>query len=75
MAINVNVQCNGGFLPDIILLNPMKCHEEVSSLQPMFPSKCFDIFPLFLGDAQKVRSDLFEVADPGSIRERLNGTI
>ena len=38
MAINnVNVQYNGGFLPDIILLTPMlsasgnlfKCHEEV----------------------------------------------
>ena len=22
----------------------MKCHEEVSSLQPMIPPKCFDIF-------------------------------
>ena len=37
MAINVSVQCNGGLLPDIILVDPMlfpsrnpfKCHEEV----------------------------------------------
>ena len=38
MAIYVSVQCNGGLLPDIILLvdpmllpsgNPFKCHEEV----------------------------------------------
>ena len=58
MAINVSVQCNGGFLPDTTRLNPVKCHEEVSCLKPMFPPKCFDIFLLFLGDAQKVRSDL-----------------
>ena len=25
--------------------NPFKCHEEVSSLQPMIPPKHFDIFP------------------------------
>ena len=46
MAINVNVQYNGGLLPDIILLtqcyfhrrtNPFKCHEEVLYLQPMIP--------------------------------------
>ena len=44
-AINVSVQCNGGFLPDMTLLtlclpsrNPIKCHEEVLSLQPMFLS-------------------------------------
>ena len=59
MVINVSVQCNGGFLPDITLLNSMKCHGEVSSLQPMFPPKCFDIFPIFLGDAQN---------EPASIR-------
>ena len=47
MAINVvSVQHkNGGFLPDILLLtqlamllplgNPLKCHEEVSFLQPL----------------------------------------
>ena len=37
MAINVSVQYDGGFLPDIILFDPMllpsgnpfKCHEEV----------------------------------------------
>ena len=54
MAINVTVQHNGGFLPDIILLvntmlppsgNPFKCHQEGSYLQPMIPPKRFDIFP------------------------------
>ena len=43
MAINVSVQYNGGLLPrhqtvDPRLLpsgNPLKCHEEVLSLQPM----------------------------------------
>ena len=57
MAINVNVQCDGAFLPDIIQLtqcyyhrgNPFKCHEEVLSLQPMIPSTRFDIFPLDWG--------------------------
>ena len=56
MAINVSVYSidSGGLLPDIILLisnvttpssgNPFKGHEEVSSLQPMFPPKLFDIF-------------------------------
>ena len=55
MAINVCVQFNGGFLPDIIILftqcyyhrgtqlNAMKI--EVLSLQPMIPPKRFDIFP------------------------------
>ena len=47
MAINVNVQYNGGFLPDIILWtqcylhpsgNPFKCHEEVLYLQPFDPT-------------------------------------
>ena len=47
MAINVNVQYNGGFLPDIILpVDPMlsasgnlfKCHEEVLYLQPFDPT-------------------------------------
>ena len=48
MAINVNVQYNGGFLPDIILLsasgNLFKCHEKVLYLQPLIPPKRFDIF-------------------------------
>ena len=52
MAINVSVQYNGGFLPDIILLTQcyyhretrLKCHGEVLSLQPMIPPKRFDIF-------------------------------
>ena len=47
MAINVNVQYNGGFLPDIILWTPMlsassgnlfKCHEEILYLQPFDPT-------------------------------------
>ena len=47
MAINVNVQHNGGFLPDIILWtqcylhrsgNLFKCHEEVLYLQPFDPT-------------------------------------
>ena len=54
MAISVNVQYNGGLLPDIILLtqsmlfpsgNPFKYHEEVLYLQPLIPPKRFDIFP------------------------------
>ena len=53
MAININVQYNGGLLPDIILsVDPMlsasgnlfKCHEEVLYLQPLIPPKRFDIF-------------------------------
>ena len=52
MAINVNVQYNGGLLPDMILFdpllfpsgNPFKCHEEVLYLQPLIPPKRFDIF-------------------------------
>ena len=44
MTINVNVQYNGGLLPDIILLiqsmllpsgNLFKCHEDVLYLQPI----------------------------------------
>ena len=64
MAINVvNVQHNGGFLPDIIMLtpmllplgNPIKCHKEVLSLQPIIPPKLVDIPPPpWLEDAQKV---------------------
>ena len=53
MAINVNVQYNGGLLPDIILFtqcylhrsgNVFKCHEEVLYFQPLIPPKRFDIF-------------------------------
>ena len=64
MLLPGSVQYNGGFLPDIILLtesilpplgNPMKCHEEVSSLQPaMFSPKRFDNFYPRLADPQKV---------------------
>ena len=52
MEINVNVQYNGGLLPDIILLTRcgyigelVRYHEEVLSLQPMFLPKPLDIFP------------------------------
>ena len=52
MAINVNVQYNGGFLRHCTV-DPMlsasgnlfKCHEEVLYLQPLIPPKRFDIFP------------------------------
>ena len=61
MEINViSVQYNGGFLPDIILLTrcgyigePVSYHEEVLSLQPMFPSRSlYTFFPL-KANAQK----------------------
>ena len=55
MAINVNVQYNGGFLPDIILLTQCYLHrgtclnamneEVLYYLQPLIPPKRFDIFP------------------------------
>ena len=50
MAINVNVQYNGGLLPDIILLTQCYLHQgtclkEVLYLQPLIPPKRFDIFP------------------------------
>ena len=46
MAINVNVQYNGGFLPRHYTVDPMlsasgnlfKCHEEVLYLQPFDPT-------------------------------------
>ena len=49
IAINVSVQYDGGFLPDIILLtqcsgNPFKCHEEVLYFHLLIPPKRFDIF-------------------------------
>ena len=49
MAINVSVQYDGGFLPDIILLilpsgNLFKCHEEVLYFQLLIPPERFDIF-------------------------------
>ena len=58
MVINVNVQYNGGLLPDIILLiqsmlsasgNLFKFHEEVLYLQPLIPPKRLDIFPPITG--------------------------
>ena len=54
MTINVNVQYNGGLLPDIILLTQCYLHrgtcsnamKEVLYLQPLIPpTKRFDIFP------------------------------
>ena len=51
MVINVSVQCNGGLLPDIMMLTlcdsigePFEYHVPVEflSLQPMFPPKSFD---------------------------------
>ena len=55
MAINVSVQYDGGFFPDIILLTQCYYHrEEVLYFQLLIPPKRFDIFPPRLGDAQKV---------------------
>ena len=49
MVINVSVKCNGGLLPDVILLTqcdsigePFKYHIVFLSLQPMFEPKPFD---------------------------------
>ena len=64
MAINnVNVQYNGGFLPDIILLT-QQCYlhrgtrlnamKRFCILEPLIPPKRFDIFSPLTGDAQKV---------------------
>ena len=67
MAINVSVQHNGGFLPDIILLTQCyydhrgtrlnAMHEEVfMSLQPnMIPPKRFEFFPPDLGMLRRSR--------------------
>ena len=45
MVINVSVQYNGGFLPDvIILLTRYGYIGENLSLQPMFPPKPLDNF-------------------------------
>ena len=49
MASNLSVQYKGGLLPDIILLT----HEEVLYFQLLIPPKRFDIFPPWLGVAQK----------------------
>ena len=57
MAINVNVQYNGGLLADIIPLTQCYLHrgtrlnamQEVLYLQPLIPPKCFDIFPPLTG--------------------------
>ena len=77
MAINnvVSVYYNGGLLPDIILLTVdqchyhhrgtrLKCHIEVLYLQPMIPSKRFDISPPDWGMLRRSRSVL--------IREKLD---
>ena len=53
MAINISIQYNGGFLPDIILLTQCYYHrgtrlnamKSFLSLLPMIPPKRFDIFP------------------------------
>ena len=64
MAINVRVQYNGGFLPDIILLTQCYYHRggtrlnamgDVLYLQPMIPPKRFDIFPLGWGMLRRSR--------------------
>ena len=54
-----SVQYNGGLLPDILLLTlcdytggPFRYHEELLSLQPMFPPKPFYTFFPSRVDAQ-----------------------
>ena len=58
MAINVNVQYNGGVLPDIILLTQCYLHRGTCLnamksfffyLQPLIPPKRFDISPPITG--------------------------
>ena len=58
MAINVNVQYNGGLLPDIILLTQCYLHhrgtclnamKRILYLQPLIPPKRFDVFPPITG--------------------------
>ena len=58
MAINVNIQYNGGLLPDIILLTQCYLHRgtflnAIKSfflyLQPLIPPKRFDIFSPITG--------------------------
>ena len=52
-----SVQYSGRFSPGIILFfpmllplgNPIESHEEFSSLEPIFPPKRFDMFPLLIG--------------------------
>ena len=56
IAINVSVQHNGGFLPDMILLTQCYYHRGTRlNLQPMIAPKRVDIFSPRLGDAQKVK--------------------
>ena len=63
MAINVSVQYDGGFLPDIILLTQCYYHRgtRLNAMKRfcifsylLIPPKRFDIFSPSLGDAQKV---------------------
>ena len=59
MAVNVNVQHNGGLLPDIILLSLCYFHRGtrlnamerfcICYLQPVIPPKRFDIFDPLTG--------------------------
>ena len=68
MAVDVDVQYNGGFLLDIILYvdpmllpsgNQIKCHGEFLCLQPMFPPQHFDNFPPWLEDGCLQSLDAF----------------
>ena len=66
MAIDVSVQYNGGFLPDIILLTECYYHHRGTrlsamkrffalTLQPMIPPKRFDIFSPHWGMLRRAR--------------------
>ena len=65
MAINVNVQYNDGFLPDVILWTQCYLHRRGTCLnamkrflylQPLIPPKRFDIFPPITGGCSEGRS-------------------
>ena len=69
MAINENVQYNGGLLPDIILLTQCyyqrgtrsnTMHENVWSLQPMIPPlNVLSFFPLTGGCSEGLDASRF----------------
>ena len=68
LGVRKSVQYNGGFLPDMILLTQCYYHRRTRlnamksfflSLQPMIPSKRFDIFLPFAGRYSEESLDAF----------------
>ena len=80
LAINVvSVPYHGGFIPDMILLtqcgtlgNPIKCHEEVLSLQHMIQPKGFDIFSPLLAGGCSEGLDAFRYLFKYCLKKNLN---